>query len=454
MGGKNHRADNCVMPEVAGATPARQVWTSQRAYIIASVAMVVGLGNLWRFPYMVGENGGGSFVMAYAICIFLIGVPLYALETAAGKLYRKGAIGVFGCLNARWGIWFGRFLIVLLVVMMSYYLVVSGWTLGYALDAVRFEVKPVESFTDGFASLVLMLAVAFLTFLVLLRGIAGLERTSKVLLPVLVVIVAAMAIYAQTLSGAREARQFYLSFNLSGLMNAGVWRMAASQAFYSLGVGQGILFAYGSYAPRHFNQITSSALIALTNSTVSILAGFMIFPIVFTFGISPDAGSQLSFIAFPRIMDMLPAGQVIGIMFYLLLFVAAFTSCVGGMAAVVGAVRDEYKLSAKKSALAVMVITALLAVPSALSFTSLEWTVAGRPVLEAVDRLTGSGAVIVAGIAGASLLSWLTPTESLSGAIYPAGKNRFALLAARWIAYMGRWLPAAAVLLLVFSWLS
>jgi len=128
---------------VAGAAP-RPVWTSQRAYILASIAGVVGLGNLWRFPYMAGGNGGGTFVLAYAICMLVIGIPRYVLEASAGNLVNRGPVGVFRRINRRWGPWAGWFLVAMIIAIMSYYLVVSGWTLGYAVDAIRGDLKPFE----------------------------------------------------------------------------------------------------------------------------------------------------------------------------------------------------------------------------------------------------------------------------------------------------------------------
>jgi len=436
-----------------GSAP-RPVWTSQRAYILASVAGVVGLGNLWRFPYMAGENGGGTFVLAYAICILGIGIPLYVLEASAGKLAKRGPVGLFRRVNPRWGPWFGWFLVVMTIAIMSYYLVVSGWTLGYAVDAIRVDLKPFEEFTAGFASLWFFLATAALVFIVLLRGIGGLESMSKILLPLLIVIVGGLAIYSQTLPGAGQARDFYFSFDLEGLLEPGIWQMAAGQAFYSLAIGQGFLITYGSYVPRGVNIASSSAAVAVTNSVVSITAGLMVFPIVFTFGIAPDVGSQLSFTAFPRIFGELPGGQFIGIAFYILLFVAAFTSCVGGMAVALAPIRDEFHMSRRKAALIVTAIAVALGIPSALSFTSMGFTVGGEPFLDVMDHITGSGVVVIAGIAGAALIAWLLPKRRLLEAMNaPSLCLGLLTLSPQWMLSVGRYLPAAAAALLLVTYL-
>jgi NSS family neurotransmitter:Na+ symporter len=442
------------MVQIAAGSVLRPVWTSQRAYILASVAGVVGLGNLWRFPYMAGQNGGGTFVLAYAICIISLGIPLYVLEASAGKLANRGPVGLFREVNPIWGPWFGWFLVIMTVTIMSYYLVVSGWTLGYAVDAIRVDLKPFEEFTAGFASLWFFLITSVLTFLVLLRGIGGLEQMSKILLPLLVLIVGGLAIYAQTLPGGSQARDFYFSFDLLRFLEPRTWQMAAGQAFYSLAIGQGFLITYGSYSPKDFNILNSSAAVVLTNSVISITAGLMVFPIVFTFGIAPDAGSQLAFTAFPNIFSQLPAGQFIGIAFYILLFLAAFTSCVGGMAVALAPVRDEFHMTRRQAALLVVAITTALGIPSALSFTSFGLSIGEKPFLDVIDQLAGSGIVVVAGIAGATLISWILPKKRILEAIN-APPKRFGpiVLSAKWIILIGRCLPVAAVVLLLITYL-
>ncbi len=438
-------------PVTAGPSP-RPVWTSQRAYVLASIAGVVGLGNLWRFPYMAGQNGGGTFVLAYAVCMLALGIPLYVLEASAGKLAGRGPVGLFRLINPRWGPWAGWFLVAMTVAIMSYYLVVSGWTLGYAVDAIRLGVKPFDEFTAGLASLWFFLATAVLTCVVLLRGIRGLEQMSKFLLPVLVLIVGGLAVYSQTLPGANQARDFYFSFDLARFLEPRTWRMAAGQAFYSLAIGQGFLITYGSYSPRGFNIVSSSTAVAMTNSVISITAGLMVFPIVFTFGIAPDTGSQLAFTAFPRIFGELPGGQFMGIAFYILLFIAAFTSCVGGMAVALAPVRDEFHLSRKRAALIVVTIVTIIGIPSALSFTCVGLSVGGKPFLDIMDQVTGSGVVIVAGIIGAALISWKLPGAHLLEAINaPSWRLGPVTFSPRWIIWVGRYLLVAAVALLLLA---
>ncbi|MGI2335635.1 MAG: sodium-dependent transporter [Dehalogenimonas sp.] len=430
--------------------PPRSVWTSQKSYILASVAGVVGLGNLWRFPYMVGENGGGTFVVVYIICMLLMGIPLYVIEASSGKLAGRGPIGTFRQVNSKWGPWFGRFLILITIAIMSYYLVISGWALGYAVDSVRGDLRTFKEFTSGFASLWYLLIIAVPTFWILSKGLRGLEQMSRYLLPLLVLIVGSLAIYTQTLSGASEAREFYFNFEWARFLDITTWRNAAGQAFYSLAIGMGFLIAYGSYVPKQFNMITTSSAVALTNSGISIIAGLMMFPIVFTFGIAPDAGSELSFTALPRLFAEIPGGLFIGIAFYMLLVLAAFTSCVGGISVAMAPLQDEFKMTKRKAAMVVTTVVMLLGIPSALSFTSLGLNIGDRPFLEVVDQLTGSGVIVAAGIAGAAFITWMLPKSSIIESINSPDKKLGPLVfSANWIIQIGRYLPVAAAALLL-----
>ncbi len=432
----------------------RPEWTSQRSFVIASVASAVGLGNLWRFPYMLGENGGGTFIAAYGVCILAVGLPLFILETSSGSLSDRGPVGSFREINAKYGPWFGWFIVAMAVTVMSYYLVITGWTLGYLVDSIRSNIRPFDEFTSGYASVWHFLIVGGLVFLVLRRGLGSVERLGKFLLPILVLMLACLAIYAQTLSGGAEARQFYGSFDVGSFLEPRTWQMAAGQAFYSLGVGTGVLITYGSYVPKNVNIVASSAAVAVTNSAISLTAGLLVFSVVFTFGVAPDTGSELSFTAFPRIFDQLTGGRFIAVGFFALLFVAAFSSCYSVLMVAIAPLRDEMRLSDTKAALLTIVVTMALGVPSALSFTSMDLSISGKPVLDWVDQVTGSGVVVVVGIAGAALIAWRTPKQKLvqemTAGVWRIGPVR---LSPYGIVEVGRYMPAAALILLTVTWM-
>lgn len=406
-----------VLPAIADAARyPRPVWRSSRAYVLATIAGVVGLGNVWRFPYMAGRHGGGSFLVAYVTSVVVVAVPLAALESAAGGLRRRSPVGALRHGAGRFGAAVGWAIMAMTVAILSYYLVVTGWTLGYFVDSLRVDIRTFGEFTDGYASLSLLPAVGVAVLVVLVRGVAAFERASLVLVPLLVAVVVGLAIYGQTLDGAAESRDFYLGVRVDGVTDVATWRAAAGQAFYSIGVGQGVLLAYGSFVPAGTNLIRSTTTIAMTNALVSIVAGLMVFAVVFTFDISPSAGSELSFTAFPRVFGEVPGGDVLAVAFFGLLFVAGFTSCLGASIVIVSAVRDETRLGSRTAALATVGTVVALGIPSAVSFTDAGLDLGGRPFLDRVDQATGSGVIVVLGLTGAVVLARALPRRPLAAA--------------------------------------
>lgn len=428
----------------------RPVWRSERAYVLTTIAGVVGLGNVWRFPYMAGLHDGGSFVVAYVVCVLAVAVPLATLESAAGSLGRRSPVGAFRRATGRRGVALGWATIAVIVAILSYYLVVTGWTLGYMLDAVRGTLRPFADFVDGHTSLWLFLAVGVVVLVVLLRGVEAFERAALILVPVLVVIIAGLAVYSQGLDGASQARVFYFGVRTESLLDPATWRAAAGQAFYSIGVGQGLLIAYGSFVPAGTNLMRSTTTIALTNSAVSIIAGVLVFGVAFTFGISPAEGSQLSFTVFPAVFAELPGGRLIAVAFFVSLFLAGFTSCLGAAIVVLSTVRDELGLTKRTAATATVCGIVALGVPSALSFTDVGLAVAGRPFLDLVDQVTGSGVIVVLGLVGASVLARSLPPQRLDAA-FGADTVRFGplVLGPRTVVKWTMVLPVVAALVYV-----
>lgn len=312
--------------------------------------------------------------------------------------------------------------------ILSYYLVVTGWTLGYLVDAVLGRLEPFAAFVEGYTSLWLLLVVGVAVLVVLLRGMATLERASLALVPILVVILVGLMVYSQGLQGAEQARSFYLGVRADSLLDPATWRAAAGQAFYSVGVGQGLLIAYGSFVPAGTNLLRSTTTIAVTNAAVSVVAGLLVFSVAFTFDIPPTEGSQLSFTAFPAVFGELAAGRWLAIAFFASLFLAAFTSCLGSGVVVFSTVRDELGLTRSKAATATVGGLVLLGSPSALSFTDAGLQLAGRPVLDVVDQVTGSGVIVVLGLVGAAVLARMRPKRTLTAA-FNADMVRFGPLA-------------------------
>lgn len=394
----------------------RAQWSSEPAFVFSMSAAAVGLGNLWRFPYMVGENGGAAFILAYLIALVIVALPVMMLEVGAGRLAQGGVVATFRQVH-RAAALFGWLVVGLTFAITSYYLVITGWTLGYAVASVADDLEPFESFSDGWASLWWFLVVLVLAALLLIRGIAMIERLSKVLMPVLLVVIVGLAAFGATLPGWSEARDFMLAADFSRLGSTQLWLFAFGQAFYSVAIGQGYLITYGSHIPKGVHVPRASLTVAGVETMVALLAGWMLFPIVFTYGFAPDAGSQLAFSTLPRIFDDMPGGYAVAVVFFVLFFFAAFSSCVAGMKVIVTAVAEELGLTHRRAVALVAAGLLVLGLPSALSFSPLSVTLLGQPFLEAIDQIGGTNVMIASGVIGAGLFAWAVPRARIYDAL-------------------------------------
>lgn len=390
----------------AGEQP-RTVWSSERAFVLSTAAAGVGLGNLWRFPTMVGENGGAVFLLAYAIAVVCVGIPFAALEVAAGRMAHGSTVASFRHIAGKL-VWLGWAVVLLTLMIDSYYFVVTGWTLGYAVESTLGAAPAFDAFTSGYASVWYLLAVGGLVAGVLLFGLSGIERFARVMMPLLVAAVLGLAVFGLTNGGAGAALAFLFSPDLGQLAHPAVWRDAFGQAFYSLTIGQGYLITYGSYLPPRIHVARSVASIAAINSTVAILAGLAIFPLVFAAGLDPGAGSELAFTTLPEAFRAIGAEGILAPLFFWLFFLAAFSSCLGGAKVVTAALREKLRAwGPRASILAGLGMITLLGLPSALSYAAPGWTLGGRPVLDFMDRMLGTNAVLAAALASALALGWV-----------------------------------------------
>lgn len=418
----------------------RQQWSSEPAFIASMAAAAVGLGNLWRFPYIMGQNGGGAFVVAYLIALIVVVLPIMILEVAAGRLSEGNTVHTYRQVN-RFGAVYGWFVVLVTVAITSYYLVITGWTLGYAVDAVRTDIRVFDDFSAGFNSLWYFIAVTLLAAVVLARDVEGIEKLSKLLMPVLIGVIVFLVYRASQTDGWQQAVDFFWQVDWSRMLDGRLWGFAFGQAFYTLAIGQGYLVTYGSFIPRKTHVPRACLTVAGVETSVALLAGWMIFPFVFSFGMEPDQGSALAFETLPRVFDQMPGGAWLAIAFFGLFFAAAFSSSLAGLKVIVAAVAEEFRL---RNGTAVALVTALMLVlgtASALSFTPLEWTIAGEPVLDVIDRVAGGDVIIFSGVVGAALLCWFIPPMQIRGVLGTA--NRWW----EWRIYLvGRYLPVLVLL--------
>jgi neurotransmitter:Na+ symporter, NSS family len=354
----------------------RGQWGSRFGFIMSAAGSAIGLGNIWRFPYLTGEHGGGAFVFVYLCIVLLIGVPLLFTEIGLGRLTGKNTIGAFRATGAG-PVWLGLGAVLALLVsffVLSYYSVIAGWTIGYVFKTLTGSTSSFASFAANPLYTVPLLGVVIaITISIVLGGISGgIEKATKVLMPALFVLILVVAVRSVTLDGAWQGVVFYLTPDFSKI-TANTILAALGQAFFSLSIGWGIMVTYGSYLSRQSNIITSAVWVGLMDTTIALLSGLMIFPAVFAFGKSPEAGPTLVFEVLPEVFRAIPGGTLVGAVFFLILMVAAITSTISMLEVPASYLIDEKKWNRKKAALVIGLLAFLVGVPAALSSGGSTW---------------------------------------------------------------------------------
>lgn len=384
---------------------ARERWSSGIGFILASIGSAVGIGNIWRFPYIVGTNGGGAFLVPYLISVFLFGLPLMLLEFAVGRNLQTSVGPAFRAIRRRF-FPAGIAIIAILGLILSYYLVITSWVLAYALFFLIQRPVDFGDFTASYYPLVFFLASALVVFATVRSGVQeGIERISRFIIPLLFLLLLLLVAFSLAQPGAPAGISFYLTPDLAYLSDPLVWAAAFGQAFFSLSVGMGILLTYGSYLERE-NLFRSATIIVVADILIAILAGLMIFPLVFTYNLDPAAGVNLAFVTLPAVFGEIQFGALLGALFFLMLFLAALTSAVSMLEVPVATVIDSYGMPRKKATLLVCAIILLLGLPSALSYTALRLELFGVPFLDISDYAFGTLGLIVAGLIVSIVAGW------------------------------------------------
>ena len=335
----------------------RDNFGSRFGALVAMAGSAVGLGNLWRFPYLVGENGGAAFIIIYIILSFLICLPIFISEFIIGRRSQKNAFAAFRDLSggSNWK-WIGLFTVIVPLIVLSYYSVIGGWSIEYLLKSLTFSFTAADTqdaihtmFVDFVSNpwMPLISHTAFLltTSLVVLVGIKdGIEKFSKVMMPLLFFIVLAIAIYSLTLPGSGKGVDYLLKPDFSKI-DARACAAALGQAFFSLSLGFGTILTYASYVSKKENIMFQSVATATSDMMFALVAGLAIMPAVFAFGLDPQAGPGLVFEILPHVFGKMPAGGVIAIFFFLALLVAALTSSISMLEVGAAYLTEEKKLS-------------------------------------------------------------------------------------------------------------
>ena len=380
----------------------RDSFGSRFGAIVAMAGSAVGLGNLWRFPYLVGENGGAAFIIVYILLSFLICLPIFISEFVIGRRSQKNAYAAFRDLSggSEWR-WIGLFTVIVPLIVLSYYSVIGGWSVEYLLKSLTFSFSDASRstmntmFTDFVSSTWAPLAThtVFLLFttLIVIVGIKdGIEKFSKVMMPLLFIIVVAIAIYSLMLPGASAGVDYLFRPDFSKI-DAKACASALGQAFFSLSLGFGTIMTYASYVSKGDNIMTQSAATAISDLMFALIAGVAIMPAVFAFGIDPQAGPGLVFETLPYIFGQMPAGGLIAILFFAALLVAALTSSISMLEVAVAYLVEEKKFSRVWACITLFVICWIVGALCSLSFGPLsDLRINGGNLFDFFDSLSSN----------------------------------------------------------------
>ena len=342
---------------MANAEETRSAWSSRTAFLLAAIGGAVGLGNLWRFPYMAGEYGGSGFVVIYLAFVFLLGVPLMAAEMLLGRRGHRSPINAIGVLvrdeNAS-GFWklIGWISVLVPFAGLTYYAVVGAWSIDYFVFASGDGFDGFDGTSSGttfnlridrplYQAALHGLFIALTGFVVANGVNKGIERATKVLMPLLMVVIVVLVIYGMVAGDFAGAARFLFNPDFSQLTRES-FLVALGQALFSLGIGVGLMITYSSYMPPDFSLRSCSIIICVGDTIAALLAGFAIFPIVFASNLDPAGGPGLIFVTLPIAFGSMPAGHLMGTLFFALLFFAAFTSAIGMLEPVVASLEERW----------------------------------------------------------------------------------------------------------------
>ena len=415
-------------------------WSSRIAFIIAASGSAIGLGNIWKFPYLLGENGGGAFVLVYLACVIGIGLPIMMAETMLGRRGRQSPVNAMATLAKQAGShgawrhvgWLG---IVAGFLILSYYSVIAGWSMAYIFKMLGGFIESAsaaaaqQTFMDlkNAPDVQLVWHTFFMTatMLIVSRGVSeGIERVTRIMMPGLLLMLLVLDLYAVGTEGFAQGMSFLFKPDFDKLTGASVL-IAMGQAFFSLGLGMGSIMVYGSYLPDHVSIGRSSLIVSGLDTAVALLAGIAIFPVVFTHHLEPGMGPGLIFETLPLAFMKMPAGHLFGGLFFVLVFFAAITSAIALIEPAVAWLSENQRLSRTRASAYAGLACWLLGLGTLLSFNSWsDLTVAGMTFFELIDFITANVMLPAGGLLVALFAGWvMRPQDSAeeleAGCWYP-----------------------------------
>ena len=452
-------------------TTKRSSFSGKIGFVLSAAGASVGLGNIWRFPYLAAKYGGGIFLLIYIILALTFGYTMIMAETSLGRMTKKSPVGAFASFGKSHlsclGGWINAIIPVLIV---PYYSVIGGWVLKYLVEYVRGHAQTVAEdgyfsafISDGFSTEICFVIFSVITLAIIYAGVRnGIERVSKFMMPILVVLSVIIAIYSVTRPGAMAGVKYFLVPNLKNFSWMTVVT-AMGQMFYSLSIAMGILVTFGSYMKKDTSIEDSTRNVEVFDTAIAIMAGLMIIPAVFAFsGGDPDtlqAGPSLMFITIPKVFDSMGFGTFAGILFFLLVLFAAVTSSIALTESSVSTVEDELKWSRKKSTVIVGFIMIILGTLSCLGYGPLSFVkIIGMQFLDFFDFLTNSVMMPIAALMTSLFVSKVVGVDRMEEEIrHGESKFRRKKIFVVMIKYL---CPIFAIIILVssvanaFGWIS
>ncbi|NKB37036.1 MAG: sodium-dependent transporter [Gammaproteobacteria bacterium] len=449
-------------------TANHETWSSTTLFILSAVGSAVGLGNIWRFPYLAGENGGGAFVLIYLLCVTFIALPILIGEIMLGRMGRQSPINTMRNIainngkSAWWGI--GGWLAVIIAFMvMTFYSVVAGWALDFGLKSAmgtfsglgKDEIQPIFDglLADPLRLIVWHTVFTALTVYIVSRGLNdGIESAIKWLMPALFTLLIGMVIYSMVAADFMAGLAFMLKPDFSKVTTDS-FMLASSQAFFSVTIGAGAMMIYGAYLPDNVSIPRTTAIIVFADAGVAIFAGMAIFPIVFSFGLQPDGGPGLVFVTLPIAFGKMFGGSIIGTAFFLLLAIAALTSLIATLEPIVAWAEENRGIKRKTTTIIIGLTAWVLGFGSVLSFNYLADfhplgflpLMEGKTIFDLSEYISITILLPISGLLIALFVGWNLPDAIIEKEL--AFKSR--VVYSVWRFFL-RWLAPAVILVILF----
>jgi len=445
----------------------REHWASRLGFILAAAGSAIGLGNIWKFPYITGENGGGLFVLFYLLCVLLVGLPIMLAEFVIGRSTQSSPVAAFSELAGEQSAWklVGWFGVISGFIILSYYSVVAGWSLNYLLMSIvdatagksPQEISGIfdKLYTSGSLNIFWHFLFMAITVGIVLSGVKeGIERWCRTLMPLLFLILAFLLVYGvfSPNSGFIKAAKFVFAPKIETFTSAGALE-ALGHAFFTLSLGMGAMLTYGSYLPKNEDVVKSAFIITFLDTMVALLACMVIFPILFGHGMEPQQGPGLVFKAMPIIFSNIPGGMILAILFFALLTFAALSSAISLQEVVSSNFMDRKGWTRKKATLITGTAIFIIGIPSALAGSGsllAQWKdIFGKNFFDTMDYLAPNWLLPMGGFLMAVYVGWIMPRKKLEDEFKSGSK--WAALYPLWLFSIKFIAPLAVLLVLLYK---